>query len=376
MRVRGVTSCGAPQVLILQTCYFGGMGMLFDRQARTISRKIKETAKIVGVNKRVAQFSINVKRVGFMLKAVSVSLVIILSFYLLQTEVGLAIVDPVTYYYVMTCLWALPVIGQTGQAFFLMNSYQPSEAQRERVQQTRRLANGPRPLERWDSGAVASMKHITVTVPDEGANVLKHRSDLASPSAGSDATPDSARETSVRFEGSARFDSSQRASPGPTRDPSLRWDSTRVSAESSVGSNGEPSRSPAVSVSSDGKRASPSPLKRAASSFKVGAKTIGKAASVSKFDLFDPGAFDLVDASKGADSAAAAVAQSSAASVASPTTRTVADRHAEPPAAAIASAPAQAEPTPSEPAQPEPVLPGDPGVPTNEKSADSAAEKV
>ena len=141
----------------------------------------------------------------------------------------------------------------------MMNSYQPSEAQRQRVRSAKQaLISGgagdgrsasrrPSPLDRCDSGAVGSMRQITVDVPGEGERMVNSVADQASPgsalgSARSDHTPDSARSNrdgSVRFDSSTRFEAasaSARASPGVSAagggggDGSQRWESERVSA--------------------------------------------------------------------------------------------------------------------------------------------------
>lgn len=272
--------------------FLGSMAYYFSRQTSVITNKLRETSSVVGANARVNQFATNIKRVG-------VALFVYFSLLVLSNALFLAeVFSGLSKYAVITSLFSIGALMASLQSTFMILSYKPSEAQRNSRASThgtfaQRFTNHPAKLQknpssylsRMDSGAIGSTKNISVTIPDETSAVAPG---MRPSPANSEATPNSARTpgTSVRFDAdSIREGASDRMS----RDETSRNDSM-----GSMGGKG-----------GKGGGASPSPLKRAGSSFKTASKKIGG----SQFNLFDePGVASAITVAAAANTAANAAA--------------------------------------------------------------------
>jgi hypothetical protein len=106
---------------ILNTLFYGGMGMYYTKQGGNIARALEETAGAIGANSRVRQFSRNVRRTGQSL--------IMTFIMLLFTNVLLLILSGtgVLYYVIPTITLAMATFCLTLQSFFLVLSYKPAE---------------------------------------------------------------------------------------------------------------------------------------------------------------------------------------------------------------------------------------------------------
>ena len=282
-------------VMVFHLFFFGFMSWYYYAQTKRVDNALKKISKVLGAgaNERMALFSRNVGRVSRALAATT-SLLVLFCVFLITLPGATEI------YYALT----LPVFSITGivytiTALLLMSSYRPASSDKKDPRYSLgKQASLERMASELPAGALAainaggSMKTITITVNDN---------DRAS--AGSESSP---------MPGSGP--PSRAGSGGPSM---FRDDSSRRSGD-------PPARSP-------------SPLKRAGSSFKEASKKIGG----SSFNLFDnlPPAQDAAGAMAAANAAAnqAANPPSDQRTTSEPTSPK------SPPATEAASAPAPAE---------------------------------
>jgi hypothetical protein len=212
-------------VTVLNSFFFGGMGLYYYRHGGAIAAMLRKTSSTgARGNARVSQFSGSVRRVGALLLITFVLLILvnllgIANAFLVQPSGDMGL----SYYVPATLIFALAVVGQALQSRYLILSYQPPAESK--------------PEPRWKSSgnltAMASCGNLAVQVPSPG-RVSERRSDVASVRDDSPSVRDEEpRSASPQMETDAeKRDREDGSGSSPRRNPSFLTRGGPLSAKS------------------------------------------------------------------------------------------------------------------------------------------------